>query len=394
MMPPWSTIRTVWMYDDPRSRGARAILRGAAAGLRANGKTVREFELDPNRPDAGGAMRKDLLETRPDAVFLANHPSSLFLKQTGLKSLPVPSLVWLLDDPFMMGDEPFLERDIALAADPQFIEPARKRGAKTVFFLPVAAPEDTKADPRAEFRCPVAYVGSIARMKQAREGMTEAMAARLDAVIEAKLRNPDTSFQTLLEAEGGEERGRIRWTGPLAYYLYTEANRLSRLRYLTRMAPFGLRLYGTEAWREEIAGTPLEDRFRGPLDPFGEHPALIRSARINIALRSQQDFMAPTQRDFLVPALGGFLLATRSKGQWMDWSAHDPGGAFGLDRFHWPPRIERLELTEEALCRHLNEPVLMDEWIEKARARILERHTFAHRMEQLGRLWDGAAGQG
>ncbi|MEW6233989.1 MAG: hypothetical protein AB1656_01255 [Candidatus Omnitrophota bacterium] len=376
-------LKRFWLFDDPRSYGARAILRGAAEGLRAIGKEARLFPFDPSAPNAAVQLREDLLRFRPDAVLLANHPASLFYSQIGLNEPPCPTLVWIFDDPYMMGDERYSPDEIVLAADPGFIEGARARGAEKIYFLPVAAPMQNDFQTLPPHAVPIAYVGAALSLDGMRARMAPDMAAYLDRIARRKALEPAASFPDLLERDPITEGKRVSFSGPLAYYLYTEANRLARLRFLNALAPFGLRLYGNEAWKPAIQGTALESCFKGKLDPFTEYPHLIHSAAININLRSLQGFSAPTQRDFLIPRLGGFMLATSISPSAIDWRANDPSDRFRLSDFPWAPSYETPEAMAAAALGYLQDEFSRREWVNYAAEIIAKNHTFAKRMEQL-----------
>ena len=384
----WSSLKRFWLFDDPRSYGARALLCGAVEGLEAVGKQVRIFSLDPQAPAGAEALRNDLLRFAPDAVLLANHPSSLFLRDIGLTAAPCRFFVWIFDDPFLMGEESFSPDDIVLVADPMFAEAARARGARRVLFLPVAAPVHIQADLRREYAAPLAYVGSTQQMNHRRAQMPEEIVRYFDQIVEYKVSDPARGFEDLLESFPMASGKKIILNGGVAYYLYTEANRLSRLRYLRPLASLGLSLYGNETWSAQIQGTDLQSCFRGALDPFLEYPSLIRSAAININLRSLQGYVAPTQRDFLVPCVGGFLLSTTVKNADFYWNRVDPDNLFYLSAFPWSFAASSPDDLHQAADRFLKEPNARREWTDFAARIIAEKHTFAHRMEQLGRLLD------
>jgi len=44
----WESLKKWWMFDDPRSYGARQLMLGAAERLRRTGKQVLLHPLDPN----------------------------------------------------------------------------------------------------------------------------------------------------------------------------------------------------------------------------------------------------------------------------------------------------------------------------------------------------------
>ncbi len=384
----WSKLKRFWLFDDPRSYGARAILRGAAEGLQAVGKEVRLFPFEGNVPNAAQTLRNDILQFNPDAILLANHPASLFLQQIGMHSAPCPMFVWIFDDPFIMGGEPYSPEEIVLVADPAFAQGAKERGASKVLFLPVAAPVSFYAEERAEYQAPLAYVGATSITKHMRQQMDPHIARYLDEIIARKLSNPAIGFAKLLETYPYSPEQRIHLNGQLAYYLYAESNRLSRLRFLEPLVDLGLKLYGNEAWCPQIANTKLADCFQGEIDPFSEYPHLIHSVTININLRSLQGFMVPTQRDFLVSRVGGFLLSTRMNSETTDWRRYDPENRFHLSEFPWSASCATPNELLDTARHYLEKERARKEWIRDACYRIADHHTFTHRMDQLGEMID------
>ena len=374
------------------------ILQGVADGLRENGKDVQVFPLSPGDPMAVENLRKDLFSYQPDAIFLANHPANLFLKQIGLQNQPCPVFVWVLDDPFMMGGEEFSPDEIILAADPSFIPTLRKRGGKRIFFLPVAAPAKINCHFAEEYHLPVVYVGSTLRLQQFQDQMSQELKTYFDQMTIQKLQNPDIPFEFLLREYPFKNTQSIQYTGQVAYYLYTEANRLSRTRYLESLAGMGLSLYGNENWRQEIKHTALEKCFRGSIDPLYEYPNLIHSAAININLRSLQGFSAPIHRDFLVPLAGGFLVSSRKissfpkivnlKETGEDVSVSTGQDMFELDEFPWSSEAKSPEEMPNLVQHYLANSNARRAWIEHARNIILKNHTYSRRVQQLGQSVD------
>lgn len=384
----WSSWKRFWTIDDLASTGARLVLKPAMEGLRLNGKEVREFCLDHSDAGLTQKARQDILTYQPDVIFLANHPSSVFLHQIGFDKAPCPVLVWLLDDPLLMGNEPFDADEIVLVSDPKFAIGARQRNAKRIRFFPAAAPDRMDAEYKPEYNAPVAYVGSIHVNPQARAGIPLELRNYLNDIIRKKIEAPRSEFAELLEANPLASGKRVQMSGPLHYFLYTEANRIYRLRFLHALAPLNLRLYGNETWKQEIAGTPLEDCFAGRLDPFAEYPSLIRSTAITINLRSLQRFYAPVHRDFLVPRLGGFTISSASYGDCGDWQKADPGDIYHLRTFPWSYECSTPAEMVDAAIRFLRADNMRKEWTANAAAVIHSFHTYSQRMTQLGEQID------
>ncbi|MBN2326757.1 MAG: hypothetical protein JXR73_06355 [Candidatus Omnitrophica bacterium] len=384
----WNSWKRFWTIDDPQSMGARLVLKPAMDGLRLIGKEVREFFLDRSDAALCQMARRDVLSHQPDAILLANHPSSVFLNQIGLDSAPCPVLVWLFDDPLLMGNEPFDDKEIVLVTDPQFEAGARQRGAKQVYFLPAAAPDHISANFQEQYAAPINYVGSIHINPKARAGIPPELRGYLKAVIGRKVESPEMNFEEILTRFPLAPGKQIAMTGPLHYFLYTEANRQSRLHFLRALAPHVLRIYGNEMWKDELKDVTMQNCFRGRLDPFLEYPDVIYSSDVTINLRSLQGFRAPTHRDFLAPRLGGFLLSSMIHEDSYDWKSVDPQNLYHLQEFPWSHSFRRPAEMAESASRFLADPQKRKDWIELASREIHLHHLYSQRMIQFGELLD------
>lgn len=380
----WETLHKFWMFDDPRSYGARQLMLGAAVGLRRNGKDVYVHPFNTLSPNADQELKQSLMQYEPDVILLANHPSTLFWHNIHCEPLNCAVIVWIFDDPFIMGGEPFDADDIVWIADPSFAHGAKQRGVNQIVFIPVAAPCEIHAEIKPEYQVPIAYVGATFRIHNAREQMGEHLANYLDQIIDCKLAYPDRSFESLLDEYLLGGTGKVKWSGQLGYYLYTEINRRHRLHYLHAIAEMGLTLYGNDAWIPEIEGTQLQSCYQGTIDPLNDYPSLIRSASININLRSMQGISAPVQRDFLMPAAGGFMLSSQQVQSHVDWHNWDPTNRFQLNEFVWSPSFNTTKESVEMITRYLANETARTEWIDRAQQCIHNQHTFAHRIEQAG----------
>lgn len=386
----WSTWKRFWTVQDPRSPGAQLVLKGAVEGLRLNGKEVREFLIQPDDPETPRRIREDIAKCKPDVLLLANHPAALFFKQIGITEPPCPCLVWLFDDPAIMGKERFGEEEIVLASDPGFMEGARKRGAKRIHFVPVAAPDTVAVKRKEIYAAPLVYVGAAAVHAETQRTVPPDILKYLHGIIQRKVENPSRDFAVLLKRYPYLPNKMITLTGPLAYYLYSEANRLYRLRFLEALIPLGLIFYGNPGWLPSVFGTVLESCFRIGIDSLTEYPHLIHSVDINLNIRSLQGFTAPVHRDFLVPRLGGFLLSSAPQKSTFHWKWADPKNLFHLDQLVWSPACRDPKTMVETARRYLVNPAQRKEWIDRASRTIAEHHTYANRMQQLGALLDAA----
>ncbi|MDP8245765.1 MAG: hypothetical protein P9L94_16905 [Candidatus Hinthialibacter antarcticus] len=379
------SLDRVWLFDDPRSHGARSILRWAADGLRQIGKTVFISQLNPDDSNSLIQMRNELVEFEPTSVLLANHPAQQFWQQLGFDKPQCTSLAWLFDDPLLMGNEAFSSDEIVLLSDPSFEAGAKKRGAQTTLFLPVAAPDaiDVQRDPR--LKAAVAYVGAAADLSAMRNALSQDIAGYFDSIAKKKAKQPTADLNDLLAKFPLSKTQRITLTGQVSYYIYANANRIHRLQYLAPLAEKNFHLYGNDAWRPYIENTPLQACFKGGIGPLTDYHPLIQSVEININLRSLQGFSAPTHRDFLVPRLGGFMLASARYGQ-LSSRDMDPDNRFGIEDFPWAPEADTPDSIEFQTQEWLDKPEKRTQWSQEASEIICREHLFSHRMKQLNDL--------
>ncbi len=377
------SLDRVWMFDDPRSHGARSVLRWAADGLRLIGKNVHVSYLRPEHDTALQQLRRELIEFGPTAILLANHPAKQFWTQLGFDRAQCDSLVWVFDDPSLMGDEPFSAEEIVLLSDPSFEAPAKTRGAQTTLFVPVAAPDRFHVEEEERFKTPIVYVGSAADVSAMRNALSDDMAEYFDTIAKQQAQFPSMPLKNLLSEHLLSDTKKVTLTGQVAYYIYANANRIYRLNYLQPLANSGLALYGNQNWTPHITNTPLEACFRGEIDPASDYPNLICSVAINLNLRSLQGFSAPTHRDFLVPRLGGFLLSTKPHGQ-SNQCVHKED--YNLNHFPWSPEIDSPDTITFQSTTWLDNITERRRWIDHAKSIIDREHLFSHRMMQLNDL--------
>lgn len=374
------TFRSIWTFDDPRSFGARAIVSGFTGGLRSLGCDVCITPLDPEAPDGSEALRRGLEASSPDLLLFVNQPSAVYLTQMGFSSaqqeaMDVPRLVWMLDDPFIRGADAFGPRDVVVAADPGFIPVLKARGAGDVFYLPVAADRFEPGVRQERFASPVAYVGSVMDMSAWRGQLPEPVANYLDTIVDRRLDDPGLTFDELLNAHPLTESKRLNLDGPLAYYLYVVANTRHRIRMLETLTPYGLEIYGNQDWHTVLPErSKLRDVLHSTVDPQREFPDLAVSTEININLRSLQGFASPTQRDFIVPGFGGFMLSS---------SRHAADEMERVVAGQWEGLESPTAKTPEALAQSvgdwLERPNDRRDWIESRRETISARHLYRHR---------------
>lgn len=150
-----------------------------------------------------------------------------------------------------------------------------------------------------------------------------------------------------------------------------------RAEILNTVASFNLRIFGDRRWKELLP----EEIVIAPDDPTTEFPfsygsvalqETYRQTRINLNITRYQVRTGVNQRVFDVPASGGFLLT--------DFREEIPE-LFEIDR-----EIVCYNDPEEAhdkITYYLAHPEERNRILTAARKRILQEHTYPHRMDRL-----------
>lgn len=372
----------IWTYSDPADRGYRLFKSRLLAALRERGW---ETELTDVELGSEGFERKiaDAAEnSRADAVLLINQSAATFYQY--IQHNPSPEfadarkITWFLDDPQFLVDQPFEPREYVFVFDDTYLPAAKAWGGAAVAHLPLAS-DMTEAGTHVEkWACPVSFVGGLQDQSSRRAQLSPEMAAYCDRLVELHLADRRRPFQQLVVEEPYAPGKQIQLTGQVCHFLYWEANIRYRLRMLEPLVDLGLVVYGNEDWVPLAKDTKFESCFRGGIDPVTELPHLFASCDVNINLHSVQCRGSLNQRDYNAPVAGGFLVS--------DWVP-------GAGRFFEPGReavfvhsAEELRTTVEYYLDHLE---LRGRFAERARERVAQEHTYAHRVESiLGVLGD------
>ena len=205
-----------------------------------------------------------------------------------------------------------------------------------------------------------------------REQLPQQMRDYVDRIVEAKLKNRSKRVEDLVDEIPFAPGKRIQLDPQVRHFLYWEANNRHRIELLERLVDLDLRIYGNEDWIPLTKESPLRDKFLGPMDPNTELPSLFASAQVNLNIHSVQCSGSLNQRDFNAPVAGGFLLS--------DWVP-------GAGRF-FEPEVEAAYFTDSKDLRakvefFLEHPDLREQIVRAGKARVLDHHTYNHRVGQL-----------
>ncbi|MFH1738103.1 MAG: glycosyltransferase [bacterium] len=371
------THYSIWSYSDVSDRGFGLFKRRIFAALEESGWTTRLALAELLTPGFHEQLRDDLFQDTSDFILLINQTAAQFYRHF-LRIEPTPQLrrrpkiVWFLDDPSFYVNEDFEPDEIVCLFDDTYTDSVRPFHPRKVVHLPLAADMTGPAEADERFRCEVAFVGGLQDQSLRREQLPEDMVAYTERVVEAKLDAPAKRFDDLVEEIPYAPGKRIQLDPAVRHFLYWEANNRYRIRLLERLVDFDLRIYGSEDWVPLTEGSPLRERFLGPIDPNTELPSLFASAQVNINIHSVQCAASLNQRDFNAPMASGFLLS--------DWVP-------GAGRYFVPDKeaayFSNTEDLPAKVAFYLDRPEERQRIVRAGRERVSRCHTYRHRVTQL-----------
>ncbi len=337
-------------------------------------------------------LLKAVLEFKPDFVFTINH---LGVDREGLlvdllERLHLPLASWFVDNPHLI-----LYQYQGLASpwtciftwDADNVASLKADGFQHVHYLPLAATPERFARapgftvPR-QWSSAVSFVGNSmqykvkARLEAANPGPElldayERIAAGFanhhsrSALEYLKLAHPELlpAYERLetLERKLAFET-LITW----------EATRQYRKQCLEAILPFNPLIVGDDGWQKTFADSPHPWRWHSEISYYDELPFFYPHSQINFNCTSKQMKGAVNQRVFDVPAAGAFVLT--------DWREQ-------MDQLFEPEKevvFYREPAEAPELARfYLQHPAARDKIVQAARKRILARHTYTLRLQEL-----------
>lgn len=322
-----------------------------------------------------------LVQLRPDFILSINLSGMDLggLLARLFEDLGIPYVTWFVDDPrtIVMDRTVYATSNaVALTWDKAYIPYLEAAGFPVVRPLPLATdPTLFNRDPRDTWASPPTFVGnsmetfatrswaSVRAIPELNDRLCEAfdqgLVTRdrfghgLDSIL-------DPAYCGTLDSEARRHAEML---------CFIEGTRRLRHAYVRVLEPEGLRVRGDAGWKD-IAMKPGP-----PLDYFTELPEFYGECAINFNVTSIQMPHTVNQRVFDCPAAGGFLL-TDAQSDLEDLFDSDSEVAVYhsqeecIDKFRFYKRYPgaRLEIAR------------------KARKRVLNAHTYAHRLKSIVRM--------
>lgn len=322
-------------------------------------------------------LLQSIVEFRPDFILAVNLGG---MDEEGalarlFEELRVPYVVWFVDDPrTIMMDRRLYASPYAVAFtwESAYCGYLAACGFPVVRTLPLAAdPSLFNSGPASFWQHPPTFVGnSMATPARAewewvnlRPALAAAMCEALDAGRVTRDRfahGLDAMLEPAFAAKLDPHERRHA-----EILLFTEVTRRLRSEFACALEPEGICVRGDGEWAEVFP------RVGGPLNYEHDLPGFYRACEVNLNITSIQMATAVNQRVFDCPAAGGFLLTDAQ-----------PSLASLFD----PDQLAVYHSFNE--CRDLlrwyrAKPRARTEMVTKARLRILDQHTYAHRLRHI-----------
>ena len=321
---------------------------------------------------------------KPDFIFTVNHlgfDGEGFLARE-LEKSSVRSAIYYVDSPLFIIDDPKkLASDLSFIFcwDDYYVERLKRLGFGNVEYLPLGTDID-HFYPRASEEIPSEYRSRIffaadsltAGIEKCSQLLSEGMLSseildRIDVLWSDNgkvLPEILEGISSSMEFVGLEQRRNFQAAWTLIKH------QTERLKILRKLAGPGLTIRGDSGWERFCQDNSVE--FKGIVSYFEQLPLAYSGAEIGFNCTSLQMPYGVNQRVFDIPACGGFLLTD-----------YRPAleGIFDIkkDVAVYHSAEEAGELAEYYLKR----PAERRKMSERARAKIIEAHTYKHRVDAI-----------
>ncbi|MGQ9628797.1 MAG: CgeB family protein [bacterium] len=338
------------------------LVESCARALRQLGCVVDVVRLPAEMGDDEDYIRRRIIDFHPDFIFTVNCVGCL---PNVFASEGVPFVNWFVDNPFYFLSSDYVSPlNVTLIWDRAYIDELREYGIERVYFLPLATDPwifrrtDLKPYHLRRFACDVSFVGNSCWDDGAMLNLLRG--EYREVALEAYRNDEVPDLSRIVLRRGFQEFLRMREWGK---------GRARTIESLGRRWP--IHIYGDDGWKKALGGSEGVF-FRGYVDYRWELPILYRASKINLNISKPQSITSVNQRVFDVPACGGFLLTDYRE---------------DLDRFFEVGREvmayrdpgELPDLVE----RYLAHPDERERITEAGMRRVLENHTYLHRMKEL-----------
>lgn len=341
----------------------------------------------------GGARYESTLykliqKERPSYILSVNmkgFDSSGIVCDTAFR-LGIPVVTWFVDDPhaIMLQQRPFVRNHmVALTWERAYLPWLSNQGFGGSHYLPLAAdPSLCGCGAKKGNLAEVGFVGS-SMGRSFLDTITSQFLWRkeLEPVVavaaEALLARRNSPVHELLREACRKTGVAIPFTDDknltwLCSYIIHTASMMLRKELVTACIPQGIRTFGDPLGWKAMCGDALPTWPN--VDYRSEIAGIYRGIDINVNITSCQMPTAVNQRVFDVPLCGGFVLSDCQP---------------DIEELFSPGEIAAYRSTEELVSKISHYRAHEDERraiTQKARAGILARHTYAHRIDAIRKI--------
>jgi spore maturation protein CgeB len=323
-----------------------------------------------------------LRNDRPDLVFSINMRG---LDNRGvmagiLSGVGIPLVLWFVDSPeFILYGEalPSLANCRVFVWEKSYLPMVQGLGYDARY-LPLAADPALieAAVVSSKFKAEISFVGNSLcsgflnrlSVKFPKSPATMQLAESSIAALQQSRGDQLALLGKILDSEGGHLPGKDEQLFFRAYVLHS-ATTLYRTTLLEKLLPLPLTFFGDPEGWSKVFGNGINTR--PDVNYFHETPSVYASSAINFNATSFQMPSTVNQRVFDVPLCGGFLLTDRQE---------DLHELFADDEV---ATFESSEDVAEKAKYYLANPAIRAAIAAKARRRILDEHTYKHRMASM-----------
>ncbi len=366
------------MMVGTRGTGWPYILQDVVWALHKLGHSVRL--LHTSAKGSRYFLSKEISANRPDFIFLLD---AIGLKVDDLSKYEIPYISWFFDNPFNWLNESFISDYYHIFVwDKTYVDELKRAGFRHAYYMPLAANPDVFY-PRKEnekFICDISFAGSSLIDLPELNFDSESKIRFVNYIADKVCESPWIPLCDIISEINREKGVDFRLDDPAKFrdfelFLQNYSRTVYRMRIIEASLEFEPHLYGDEGWRkitEKKHGV-----YRGRIDNRIDLPVLYSSSRINLNITVPQLRNSYSHRAFEIPACGGFLLSD-----------------------YRPEAEQFFEIDRELICFRTMGDLIQkatyflkndkerNEISQRARRRVLEEHTYVHRLKKIISMFD------
>lgn len=331
-------------------------------------------------------LMKSILAFRPDFLLTINH---LGFDEDGvltsfIESIELPVASWYVDSPNLIIKS-FKENVSSYTTlflwDKGYMRDMESVGFEAVHYLPLATDEKIfkplgrRRKKGRAFVCEVGFVGNsmVVPTEERLSRVDPELHPLVERLAEQCLRRR-VSFDEHMESMDEKDRVRVAALPPssrvnLEAAVLWKTTQRYRLQCVVQLSGFDFQVHGDTGWRVLLNG---QSRVCEPLNYYNELPAYYNRCKINFNATNLQMGEAVNQRVFDVPACGAFLLTDHQEAL---------GEAFELGKE--VIAFEQVEEIPDLVRFYLVNPATRETIAAQGRKRVLQEHTYRHRLNRV-----------